>query len=313
MPTFTLLTFNCLGAPGVGTRRRLLTLARELEGAPYDAVCLQEVQAQIYRKLLVEACGSYASVYAPYFYAPRGGLLTLARQPITGNQFTGYRERGRLHSPAIVDWPLHKGVLCTSLALGDLAVVVLNTHLNANYRGNWSLDNHFTRTERAQLGQLAQIVNAQPTSTLIVVAGDLNVPRGCWLYDEFLALSGLDDPLVDDPRPTYRPPLVVPKRYALALDFVLICAPLLPDFQVRADLRFRERLPLIGGRSDYLSDHYAVELQLSWAAWGSEGGTVDQIAQTPQDQDEHLQHQRRVGDDENDDDAIAPDLVDTST
>src|SRR5262245_31221947 len=166
MPTFTLLTFNCLGAPGVGTRRRLLTLARELEGAPYDVVCLQEVQSQIYRRLLVHACGSYTSIYAPYIYAPRGGLLTLALRPIIGNQFTPYRERGRLHSPAIVDWPLHKGVLRTSLAVEDLTVVVLSTHLNANYSGNWSQDSHFTHTERAQLRQLAEIVNAQPSSAL---------------------------------------------------------------------------------------------------------------------------------------------------
>jgi endonuclease/exonuclease/phosphatase family metal-dependent hydrolase len=280
MPTFTLLTFNCLGALGVGTRRRLLTLARELEGAPYDVVCLQEVQAQIYRKLLIQACASYASAYAPYVYAPRGGLLTLARRPITWNQFTGYRERGRLPSPAIVDWPLHKGVLCTSLALEDLVVVVLNTHLNANYLGNWSPDNHFARTERAQLRQLAEIVNAQPTAALVVVAGDFNIPRGSWLYDEFLALSGLDDPLVGDPRPTHRPLPGIPKRYALALDFVLMRAPRLPDFQVRADLRFHEQLPLIGGGTGYLSDHCAVELRLSWAARGSEGGTIDQLGGT---------------------------------
>jgi endonuclease/exonuclease/phosphatase family metal-dependent hydrolase len=275
MPTFTLLTFNCLGLPRVGTPRRLLTLARELEGAPYDAVCLQEVQAVAYRKLLIQACASYTSAYAPNIYGARGGLLTLARQPITSIQYIGYRDRGRWSSPAIMDWPLHKGVLCTSLALGNLVVVVLNTHLNPNYRGNWSPNNHFTRTERAQLRQLAEIANTQPGAALVVAAGDFNIPRASWLYDEFLALSGLDDPLVGDPRPTYRPPSFVPKRYALPLDFVLVRAPRLPDFQVRADLRFRERLPLIGGGTGYLSDHCAVELRLSWAARGSDHGTID--------------------------------------
>jgi endonuclease/exonuclease/phosphatase family metal-dependent hydrolase len=237
-------------------------------------VCLQEVQAQAYRKLLVQACASYTGVYAPYFYAPRGGLLTLARQQITGNQFTPYRERGRLHSPAIIDWPLHKGVLRTSLVLEGLAVIVLNTHMNANYSGTWSADNHFVSTERAQLRQLAEIVNALPTTALVVATGDFNIPRGCPLYDEFLALSGMSDPLAGDPRPTYRPPLVIPKRYALALDFALIRAPPLPNFQVQADLRFSERRPMLGGGTDYLSDHYAVELRLSWAGCGSESTTT---------------------------------------
>src|SRR5262245_57810647 len=68
MPTFTLLTFNCLGLTRVGTRRRLLSLARELEGAPYDAVCLQEVQAVVSRNLLTQACASYAGAYAPNVY-----------------------------------------------------------------------------------------------------------------------------------------------------------------------------------------------------------------------------------------------------
>jgi len=277
MPTFTLLTFNCMGLPRVGTRRRLLTLARELERAPYDVVCLQEVQAVIHRKLLIQACTGYTSAYAPNVYGARGGLLTLSPRPITWNQYTSYRQRGRWSSPAIMDWPLHKGVLCTSLALGDLVVVVLNTHLNPNYRGNWLSNNHYARTERAQLNQLAEIVNAQPSAALVVVAGDFNVPRASQLYDEFLALSGLEDPLVGDSRPTYRPPPVIPKRYALPFDFVLTRAPPLPGFLVQADIRFCEQLPLVGGGTGYLSDHYAVELRVSWAARGPEQGTSRQL------------------------------------
>ena len=288
MPTFTLLTFNCLGLRRIGTRRRLLSLARELEAAPYDAVCLQEVQAVASRDLLTQACASYAGTYAPNVYGARGGLLTLARRPITANHYTSYRERGRWSSPAIMDWPLHKGVLCTSLALGDLAVVVLNTHLNPNYRGNWSPDNHYTRTQRAQLRQLAEIAAAQPTAALVLAAGDFNIPRGSWLYDEFLALSGLDDPLMGDPRPTYRPPPIIPKRYAMALDFALIRAPRLPGLQMRADIRFREQLPLIGGGLGYLSDHYAVELRVSWAAPGCEPDAIGQRSDMPPDQSARL-------------------------
>jgi endonuclease/exonuclease/phosphatase family metal-dependent hydrolase len=283
MPTFTLLTFNCLGLPRVGTRRRLLSLARELERAPYDAVCLQEVQAVSSRKLLIQACASYAGAYAPNVYGARGGLLTLARRPITWNQYTSYRERGRWFSPAVMDWPLHKGVLGTVLALEDLAVVVLNTHLNPNSRGSWFSDNHYARTQRAQLHQLAEIARAQPATALVVAAGDFNIPRGSRLYDEFLPLSGLDDPLAGDLRPTYRPPPIIPKRYALALDFALMRAPSLPGLQVQADVRFHEQLPLIGGGIGYLSDHYAVELRISWAARDSEGAAIDQRGEASQD------------------------------
>jgi endonuclease/exonuclease/phosphatase family metal-dependent hydrolase len=294
MPTFTLLTYNCLGLRRVGTRRRLLTLAHELEEAPYDVVCLQEVQAVSSRKLLIQACASYTSAYAPNVYGARGGLLTLSRRPISWNQYIRYRERGRWCSPAIMDWPLHKGVLYTSLALGDLVVVVLNTHLNPNYRGNWSSNNHFARTERAQLRQLAEIVDAQPSTALVVVAGDFNVPRASRLYDEFLALSGLEDPLAGDSRPTYRPPPVIPRRYALPFDFVLTRPPRLPGLQAQVDLRFRERLPLIGGGAGFLSDHYAVELRLSWPAPGSEGHALGRLDEAPPDQGTQPQPQRRA-------------------
>ena len=93
--------------------------------------------------------------------------------------------------------------------------------------------NHYTRTQRAQLRQLAEIAGTQPANVLVVVAGDFNIPRGSWLYDEFLSLSGLDDPLMGDPRPTSRPPPIIPKRYALALDFVLMRAPQLPASRCR--------------------------------------------------------------------------------
>ena len=63
----------------------------------------------------------------------------------------------------------------------------------------------------------------------------------------------------------------------LPLDFVLMRAPRLPGLHVRADIRFREQLPLIGGGTGYLSDHNAVELRVSWAACGTEHGTSDQL------------------------------------
>src|SRR5436853_4561167 len=136
MATFSLLTLNCFGVPTPATRRRLLTLARELDDRGTCVVCLQEVQTHAYCRLLMRACTRYpASAYAPFLHAPKGGLLTLARRPITHPQFTLYRERGPWYTPAAADRFLHKGVLATQLRHDGLPIVVLNTHLIANYRG----------------------------------------------------------------------------------------------------------------------------------------------------------------------------------
>src|SRR5919109_3807615 len=202
MATFSLLTLNCFGTPVPSTRRRLLTLAHELNNRDACIVCLQEVQAHPYRRLLTETCMGYpANAYAPFLHAPKGGLLTLARRPIERAHFTLYRERGLWYTPAVADWLLHKGVLQTHLRHGDLPIVVLNTHLTANYTGDWRAGNRYARAERNQLRQLAEIVAAQPSEALVLVAGDFNIPRGSWLYDEFLASSGLIDPLAGDQRP----------------------------------------------------------------------------------------------------------------
>ena len=70
----------------------------EIDSHGADVVCLQEVQAHSYGRLLIQACTRYpASAYAPFVHAPKGGLLTLARLPIAQSTFSLYRDRGLLH------------------------------------------------------------------------------------------------------------------------------------------------------------------------------------------------------------------------
>jgi endonuclease/exonuclease/phosphatase family metal-dependent hydrolase len=265
MTTLTLVTFNCLGAPGLGAARRLLALARELNRRADAVVCLQEVQAHIYRRLLVGACIAYsAHAFEPFVHAPKGGLLTLARSPIEEVGFTLFRDRGLWYTPAVADWILHKGVLRIRQTCDGLPVIVLNTHLTANYLGDWRGDNLFTRNERAQLRQLAELVRSESPDALVLVAGDFNIPRGSWLYKEFIAESGLLDPLAGDTRPTVRLPRGLPARYAAPIDFALLRAPTPLRLHVASDLLFREKILVGERRWAYLSDHCGLELRLTW-------------------------------------------------
>ncbi|MBC8074967.1 MAG: endonuclease/exonuclease/phosphatase family protein [Chloroflexales bacterium] len=247
------------------TRRRLLTLAHELNRGEHSVVCLQEAQAHAYANLLIQACTQYShSGYEPFVYAPKGGLLTLARLPIEQREFALYRPRTVVSPLALMDWALHKGVLLTRVSVAQVPVVVLNTHLNANYRANWSANNHYARVEHGQLQQLAEIVRAQPPAALVVAAGDFNIPRGSWLYDEFLAASGMVDPLAGDTRPTHRMPAGIPAHFAKPIDFALLRLPALPGLSVKSDHCFTQQLPLVGGRHGYLSDHVGIELRVAW-------------------------------------------------
>ena len=265
MPQFSLITLNCFGVPTPTTRRRLLTLAHELDRQGSNVVCLQEVQAHTYRRLLTQANARYpVNAYEPFVHAPKGGLLTLARQPIKQQRFTLYRERGMWYTPAVMDWILHKGVLATDITCDGLPIVVLNTHLVANYQGNWSERNRFARSEWAQLQQLAEIVMAQPAEALVVACGDFNIPRGSWMYERFLAASGMTDPLAGDTRWTYRALEGLAQRFGQPIDFALVRTPQLRNFQIKSDLIFRDRMPLLGGDEGYLSDHCGVALNVSW-------------------------------------------------
>lgn len=260
MGIFSLLTLNCFGAPNIRTGARLRTLAHRLNQADYTAVCLQEVQTHNYRRLLTSACCSVypAQAHQQFVHAPKGGLLTLARVPFEDSQFFLFEKRGLWYTPALADWVLHKGVLATTFHSDGVPVVLMNTHLTANYTGNWSRDNVFARQEYHELMQIAELVNQQAADRLVILCGDFNIPRGSWLYEAFLAASGMVDPLAGDPRPTFRPHVGMGQKFRVAIDYILYRAPAGLDVQAEADLRFEDQVD-IGGRKAYLSDHMAVE------------------------------------------------------
>lgn len=266
MPTFQTLTFNCFGVPTLATNSRLQTLAEQVNASSIDVVCLQEVQSRLYYGLLRRATSGfgYHSGFA-HLHAPKGGLMTISRPEPARVQFTPYQVMGDWYTPAVADRLLHKGILQTAYTVDGVPVVVLNTHLSANYSGNWAIENRYVRAERSQLLQLASYVRDLPAEALVLLMGDFNIPRGSTLYNEFVAASGLRDVLAGDARPTYRPLPGMPARYALPIDFVFLRAPTLPDLQVRADLMFVDRVTRPGRRALFLSDHIGIHTTLHWS------------------------------------------------
>lgn len=265
MGTFSLLTLNCFGVPGMGTTTRLRYLADALNHADYTMVCLQEVQTHAYRTLLTRDCHTCypAHAYEQFVHAPKGGLLTLARTPIERHAFTLFQDRGLWYTPAVMDWILHKGVLISHTRIADLPISVLNTHLTANYTGNWGKNSPFAKQEQSELQQIAALVNAQPPDELVIVCGDFNVPRGSWLYDSLIESAGLIDPLAGDARPTFRPYSGMGKHYGAPIDFALYRPPRRVALHVEADLRFTDKID-IEGRRVHVSDHNGVETRFSW-------------------------------------------------
>ena len=262
--TLSLLTLNCFGGYLPNTARRLLALSQELERRPDQIVCLQEIQLNWYLRLLVRACPSYPyHAYEPFFRCPKGGLLTLARIPIKNKHFISYTDRGLWYTPMLMDNLLYKGMLIMEMEWENVPLVIINTHLLANYIGDWEWHGRHAQVEEKQLRQLAETVKTQPTEALVLVTGDFNIPRGSRLYKNFLALSGLDDPLAEDTRPTHRPPLGIPAQYALPIDYVLVRMPANCDLNVECDLHFTEKQGLYGRYQGYISDHNGIGIRIT--------------------------------------------------
>lgn len=256
--TVRLLTFNTLFRGSA--RARLRALGEVLERSEYDIVCLQEVTSARNLAALRRVARSYHQVgYAPAFPIVRGGLVTLSRLPLTGQEFTLFRPA----RPVRREWLMLKGVLVTRHRVGDLPLTVVNTHLSANRDDDWSAANRYTRVEAAELRQLGGVVRAAeltgPAGPL-VVAGDFNVPRDCATYRDFVRATGLRDLLAGHREPTYRPTARWPDPPAI--DQVLLSVPPAQAVRSRAAVVLREAVRLADGREEYLSDHFGIGVEL---------------------------------------------------
>ncbi|MEZ4620451.1 MAG: endonuclease/exonuclease/phosphatase family protein [Caldilineaceae bacterium] len=262
---FSLLTINSFGGPLWSPARRLPALRRELDRLAVDVVCLQEVQSRRALRLFGATSATYPT--ATYQSAPRhplGGLCTLSRQTVHHRKFIRYTNQGPWLGPTMMDRLTRKGVLITEIDHRTLPITVLNTHILANYGGNWQRQARSARQQWHQLAELAAIVRKQPADVLLLLAGDFNIPRGCWLYTDFLAQSGLTDPLAGDYRPTYRPFPGVSARYALPIDFVFLRTPPGMAVKTQTALHFAGRVPYAGGGVGYMSDHLGVQVTVEF-------------------------------------------------
>jgi endonuclease/exonuclease/phosphatase family metal-dependent hydrolase len=159
---------------------------------------------------------------------------------------------------------LHKGILVAHLDVAGSPVVVVNTHLLANYSADWSEHNGYARQQRAELHQLVQVLNEVGHDPLVTVVGDFNVPSGASIYQEFVRASALQDILGEKPEPTYRCPSYWPDRYVQALDHVLVRPPSGSSAQANAHLVFRDKTRLVDGKLAYLSDHFGIEAHIEY-------------------------------------------------
>jgi endonuclease/exonuclease/phosphatase family metal-dependent hydrolase len=225
-----------------------------LERSDLDVVCLQEVIVRRRIALLRALAPRFPHVvHRPFGIAVLGGVVTLSRWPVAAQRYTVFRRLGRWWNGGWSDRVIRKGYLVSELEVGGRRLVVVNTHLAANYAGSWSRSNDYAALQAAELGQLAEAVDGIDPGRPLVVAGDLNVPSGTWLFDDFVDRTGLRDSL-DGGVPTWRPA----HPGSGAIDHVLVrgCT------AVAAELCFQDPVQLADGRRVPVSDHLGIAVTL---------------------------------------------------
>lgn len=237
-------------------------MALELNRVAPTVICLQEIQQNIYVPILERHLTEYSHLASfRHQYAPKGGLFTASVFP-GSSEFHPFPNRGKPVSIGFADWALYKGVLVTTLEIGDQKVVVMNTHLQANYLGDWELTNEQARIELEQVKFLSGLARSQPADAWVFACGDFNFPRQTPPYEWMANESGLIDPLADDPRPTYRPFPLVPAKWHMSLDYFFYRRPEGDETPVMANIVPIENSTAGWYFQRFLTDHHALVLNI---------------------------------------------------
>ncbi len=260
--TVRVLTLNCLWRGHA--RERLDAIGRLLNERTDDIVCLQEVTRRGSIRRLQAVLGSHGpAAFQPFRVAVMGGLVTFARHPIERSSYEVFKERGLRWDVSWADKLLRKGFLTSWLHLGALPVVVVNTHLLANYDEDWTPANRYARQQLSELDQLAEAIERIDPTAFLLVAGDLNLPAATPALEAFMSRCRLRNAFSSaGPVPaTVRH--AAPGKSPEAIDHILYRHPSGRELPVTARIAFVESVQLSNGRMVDPSDHLAVEAEIS--------------------------------------------------
>ena len=263
--TFSIASLNTLGVPFLSPYPvdRYIGLCQAFERLRADIINLQEVHTYNLFHLLKKNLPSYPYVaYERALLGPRGGLVTLSRYPLEKVQFTPFTHPEPMIQRLLYANPItHKGSLMAKIQ--GKALLIYNTHLIPNRKGNWSRENKMYQTHEKQLEELSNLIaQAAYKENYVVVSGDFNIPKSSDLYTHFLDISHARDIFAADDTPTFHAEFLPSGKKAHRIDYIFLYPEEAAMTIHASSLLFQNKVTLRNGKTAYLSDHLGLMAEL---------------------------------------------------
>ena len=271
--SFTLISFNTMSVFSFDSIHGFLEswnpIARQkkiseiLKSENPDIITLQEVHTYFVLNILKKKLNYPYVSYKRYLYGPKGGLVTFSKFPIERLTYIDYKKRGSFLNSSFIAHVIRNGVLACQLK--DLSLFILNAHATPNLDHDDSKNNRFIKYIEAQLEQISDLVNKMcKKNTNVVLAGDLNVAKNSYSYNNFLKTSKLDDVFGNFNAPTQHQEYLPKNKKVRRIDYIFARSLDSKPKILSKEHLFSEKYILENGRKCYLSDHIGLKATISF-------------------------------------------------
>jgi exonuclease III len=258
--SISFMTFNVQGVPSQSnaTLRRLEIVAEKLNLVDVDIINIQEIFTTKQLDLLKFAMTNFPFCsFSKGLIGPKGGLVTISKIPFIREEYYPFSLvdlfKAKLFKVFRKNLLSGKGILVTETVGG---YTILNTHLIANPKNDWHSLNDFLFYRR-QFSRIRQIIKIQNNEKVVIVSGDLNIPKNSDLYFEMLKFFEITDVFLGDDFPTFHKEFLNNGELGHRFDYIFINESRRVKVMKKKYLYTKRELPASINKG-FLSDHIAL-------------------------------------------------------
>ncbi len=227
--------------------------AQAISALDPDIICLQEVltyyQIRIFKKLLPSH--PYTS-FQNSVIGPKGGLVVFSKLPLIKQGFVEFKKNGTFRNKSFIWKLLKNGILITKLV--NHPVILLNTHLTANFDWDWSLSNRFVPYLTSQLQQMKRTLEVYSDKNIVLSVGDFNMDRNTEIYKNFLKENAVTDIFADVDYTSMHEFYAQPGKEPPITDYIFLSKERYRVSVKEKNVVFKDKVTE-GKKEFYLSDH----------------------------------------------------------